>query len=341
MKAKACRLILTPGEPKGIGPEITVKIFSKRFSELPPEVEILCIGAKEPFEEMGTPIEEFKEEDLEDGFSSLKEPRKIAFLAAPSQLPKSFPDGLLEGYQSGWAIEKASQLIEKGLFDGLVTGPISKERLQKGGFPYNGHTDFLAALWGKKEVTMMLANQFLRVSLVTVHIGLREVSTALSEDKIHRCLKDTIEGLQRGWGLKRPKVAVTALNPHAGENGLFGSEEKEIIEPAIQKAVSLWQNDAEITGPYPADTLFAKHQMASGSDRFDAIICMYHDQGLIPVKLLDFPKTVNVSLGLPWIRTSVDHGVGFDIAGKNVADESSLLSAIQTAYQWCMNEKSR
>lgn len=233
----------------------------------------------------------------------------------------------------GWSIQKATELVLHKKAAALVTGPISKDRLQKGGYLYTGHTDFLAdlckgpqsALEVTPQVTMMLANSQLRVTLVTTHISISNLSGALDRQKIRKTILQTVQGLTQYWGIAKPRIAVAALNPHAGENGLFGQEEIQIIEPEI---CALQKEGYDVIGPLPADTLFAKHVE---KEHFDAIVCMYHDQGLIPVKLLDFYGTVNITLGLPMIRTSVDHGVGFDIAGKGIANPSSLIAAIDLA----------
>jgi len=239
----------------------------------------------------------------------------------------------LAGFQSGWAVERAARLVLGGVADAMVTGPISKERLQAGGYPYPGHTEMLAALCRRKQVTMMLANDQLRISLVTTHLALRDVSRAVTAREITRAVRQTVDSLQNWWGIRRPRVAICALNPHAGESGLFGTEEIRVITPTIRKLQKQFGDQAILQGPLPADTLFAKHVEARPGDRADAVVCMYHDQGLIPVKLLDFPRTVNVSLGLPIVRTSVDHGVAFDIAGTGKADASSFQSALRLACE--------
>jgi 4-hydroxythreonine-4-phosphate dehydrogenase len=290
-------IFITPGDPAGIGPEIAVKAL-KRAKYAPARLgfRLVCVGASAPFRELRAPVVELSEEDLIRG----RFPKKgIPILAAPEQ---NLFGKHLEGFQSGWSIEKATHLIQQGYGEALVTGPISKERLQAGGFRFSGHTDFLAHLCNVPEVTMMLANDQLRISLVTVHIGLAQVPKALTREKLRRAILHTAEGLRSYWGVRKPKIAVAALNPHAGEGGLFGREEIEVITPELES----------LRGR-------------------DAVVCMYHDQGLIPVKLLDFQRTVNVTLGLPIVRTSVDHGVAFDIAGKNLADPSSLESAIDLA----------
>jgi 4-hydroxythreonine-4-phosphate dehydrogenase len=341
-------LILTPGDPDGIGPEITWKLLkSEKLSRRQiPRMPILCVGARKPFDEMGAKVILVKESALRKGAKPpLSSEPFVWLLAAPTRAPKPFggkKNPLLEGYQSGWSIEKATRLVLNGTAKAIVTGPISKERLQKGGYRYPGHTEFLADLCksksgkaGKKtpEVTMMLANDQLRVSLVTTHLGIKEVSKALTRDKIRRAVTQTVEHLQSWWKIKKPRVAIAALNPHAGESGLFGKEEIKTITPEIEALKKAFGNTAEISGPFPADTLFAKNHLAEDSDKYDAVVCMYHDQGLIPVKLLDFRRTVNVTLGLPIVRTSVDHGVGFDIAKTGKADPSSLQSAVDLALQ--------
>jgi 4-hydroxythreonine-4-phosphate dehydrogenase len=321
-------LILTPGDPDGIGPEITWNAVRSYFKD-GKRVPILCVGAKRPFEKLKAPIIEVT------SLERLAYPKRTKPFIWLMPAPEKAAAGLhLEGYQAGWSIERATHLVLEGKGSALVTGPISKDRLQKGGFIYPGHTEFLAALCQTPEVTMMLANQTLRVTLVTTHVGLHEVSQVLTRSKIHQTVIQTAQSLKNLWGIQKPKIAVSALNPHAGEAGLFGREEIDTIEPEIQALKKLGakrQFSFEVFGPLPADTLFAKHVLAPKKKRFDAVVCMYHDQGLIPVKLLDFHNTVNVTLGLPVIRTSVDHGVGFDIAGKGIADESSLLAAIQLA----------
>jgi 4-hydroxythreonine-4-phosphate dehydrogenase len=341
---RARRLILiTPGDPAGIGPEIAARIFRARgrksLRSRYPDMRFACVGARAPFEKLGVKILPFDETVLAQDFGDFGD--HIPLLCAPSVAPKK--SIFLEGYQSGWAIEKATRLIQAGVASALVTGPISKERLQRGGFKYTGHTDFLADLCGVHEVTMMLANEQLRISLATVHIGLKDVPKALTREKLRRAVLHTVDSLKNWWGISKPRVAVAALNPHAGEDGLFGDEEIRVITPEIQSL----QKDAKrrgytLVGPLPADTLFANHVLARSQNRpenrFDAVVCMYHDQGLIPVKLLDFPRTVNVTLGLPIVRTSVDHGVAFDIAGKNIADPSSLESAIELAVDIVRNQ---
>lgn len=330
------RIIITPGDPDGIGPEITWKAIRRR--RIPRNVQLLVVGARKPFEKLGASFVDVNESGLSENRALGTKP---LFLSAPTTLPKK--GLLLPGYQSGWSIQKATSLIQAGHASALVTGPISKERLQRGGFPYSGHTDFLADLCktgeDSQEVTMMLANDQLRVSLVTVHCSIQDVPKNLTRERLRRTVIHTAFHLRAWWGIRRPKIAVAALNPHAGEKGLFGREEIEIIAPEVRalqsSSLARSRGAYSLHGPLPADTLFANLK----TDKYDAVVCMYHDQGLIPVKLLDFPHTVNVTLGLPIVRTSVDHGTGFDIAGLGKADPSSLESALDLAIEIVRKKK--
>lgn len=327
------RLAVTPGDPAGIGPEVVWKALkSERYESR--GIQLICFGAREPFDRLGARIQEIELADLYHrrypNAESGDEPRVI-LARAPTKTPGEKIH--LGGFQSGWAISAAVGEILAGRLAALVTGPISKEHLIQGGFKYPGHTEMLAKLSKTKKVTMMLANEFLKVSLVTVHVPLKKVPTLLSGAEVIRATDQTIESLIRGWKSSKPRIAVCGLNPHAGENGLLGTEDRKIIQPALKRLKKKWGTRAEILGPFPADTLFAKHHMAKKEDKYDAVVCMYHDQGLTPVKLLDFPRTVNVTLGLPFVRTSVDHGTGFDIAGKNLADPSSFRSAVDLALK--------
>jgi 4-hydroxythreonine-4-phosphate dehydrogenase len=323
-------LAVTPGDPDGIGPEITWKTLRER-KDLLRRASILCVGARAPFDRLGAPV---IETTLEQALRNPRPPRQsrpcVWLLPAPIRAPSGRS---LPGYQSGWSIETATRLVLKRKARAIVTGPISKERLQAGGFPYPGHTEFLAKLCGVRQVTMMLANPKLRVTLVTTHLALKEVPGALTRSALRRAVIHTIDSLREAWKIAHPRVAIAALNPHAGEGGLFGREEAAVIAPEIRSLRARYGRRAEILGPLPADTLFANHAAAKRGQRYDAVVCMYHDQGRIPGKLLDFPHTVNITLGLPIVRTSVDHGTGFDIAGKGVADPSSLQSAIERALE--------
>lgn len=334
-------LVVTPGDPDGIGPEVVWKSLHKGcFARA--GVHLLCVGARAPFEALGAPVIQADPERLE--IPTRKQPF-VWLLPAPERAPRSPKRLLLEGFQAGWSIQRAVRLVQQGAGAALVTGPISKERLLAGGFPFPGHTEFLAHLCRSGAVTMMLANDQLRVSLVTTHLALNRVSSALTRAEIRRAVLQTATFLQAHCKISRPEIAVCALNPHAGEGGLFGTEESRVITPEIRALRASSRGRFRIHGPLAADTLFANQSLARKKERgkslYDAVVCMYHDQGLIPVKLLDFQRTVNVTLGLPILRTSVDHGVAFDIAGKGIADPSSFEAAVEMAATLARSGKSR
>ncbi len=212
--------------------------------------------------------------------------------------------------------------------DALITAPISKAAAQAAGFGFPGHTEFLAARAGDVPVAMMLAGPRLRVVLATIHIGLAEVPRLLTSAAITQAITLAAAALRRDFALARPRIAVAGLNPHAGEQGAFGDEEARVIAPTIVAARSdPAAAGAEVTGPHVPDAVFR----AASEGRFDAVVCMYHDQGLIPIKLLDFEEAVNVTLGLPYPRTSPDHGVAYDIAGQGVARATSFQRALELA----------
>jgi 4-hydroxythreonine-4-phosphate dehydrogenase len=221
-------------------------------------------------------------------------------------------------------IKEAATLALSGVVDAVATAPINKKVLQLAGYCYPGHTELFAELTRTKECRMMLLGDTLKVVLVTVHLPLMRVSEALSRDKIRVTLELAHRALSRLFQVRRPRLAVAALNPHAGEEEIFGHEEKRIILPAVQAAR---RRGIQAHGPLPADSLF--YQAARGE--YDAVVCMYHDQALIPLKLLHFIGGAALTLGLPFIRTSVDHGTAYDIAGKNKADASSMKEAILLA----------
>ncbi len=221
------------------------------------------------------------------------------------------------------AIVRATEDAKAGKVGAIVTAPISKEALAMAGYPWRGHTDLLAHLCGTPDVAMMFWSDRLRVVLATVHIALAEVPRALTRSRVRDVVALTARSLP-AFGINTPKLAMAGLNPHAGEHGVMGEEEMRVIMPALDDARALGVN---VEGPFPGDTVFVR----AARGEFDAVIACYHDQGLIPVKLIAFGRAVNVTLGLPIIRTSVDHGTAFDIAGQGIADEGSLVEAILLA----------
>ena len=301
-------IVITPGDPDGIGPEVTAKALYQLKSKLSKH-EIILFGARKAFSKYSTLL-----------------PKSVQFFEPPLRASP--------GYQSGWAIEMATQFVMAAPKSRiLITGPISKERLQQGGYFFNGHTDFLAKLSRTPNVTMMLANDFFRVSLVTNHCAIKEVSSQLTEKKLLTTFEHTRHFVKDYLHQKKPKLAILGLNPHAGENDILGTEENKIIIPAM-KLFSEKYSDVRLSGPHPADSFFAIEKTKKKSDQHHAVVAMYHDQGLIPIKLSNFNDSLNITLGLPFTRTSVDHGTAFDISGKNKADPSSMNYAIRKALEY-------
>ncbi len=234
------------------------------------------------------------------------------------------------------SLERATELAVSGELSGLVTGPIAKSLLAEVGFQFPGQTEFVAHACGvpAQDAVMMLAGPQLRTIPLTVHIALARVAGSITVDLIRRRAGIAAEALRRDFGIERPRIAIAALNPHAGEDGRMGDEELRIIAPAIS---ALRADGIDATGPHPADALFAPHARTS----FDAALCMYHDQALIPLKALDFDSGVNVTLGLPVIRTSPDHGTAFDIAGTDRANAGAMIAAIRMAGECAARRANR
>lgn len=223
-------------------------------------------------------------------------------------------------------LSKAVSLWRSGQIQALVTAPVNKEAIVRAGHPFTGHTEFLTRETGSRETVMFFVSDPLKVALVTRHTPLKEVHRVLTRSLVEKTILITAESLKQYWGIASPRIAVCGLNPHAGEGGLFGDEEKNVIGPAVGK---LKKEFGGVAGPLPGDSVFYHARRG----RYDAVIAMYHDQGLAPFKLLAYDTGVNVTLGLPLIRTSPDHGTAFDIAGKNKADPSSMIEAILLAHQ--------
>jgi 4-hydroxythreonine-4-phosphate dehydrogenase len=221
-------------------------------------------------------------------------------------------------------IEHAVDMALRDEISAMVTCPINKKALQMAGSSYPGHTELVAERTGTKTYAMMMAGSKLRVVLVTIHIPLKNVPSSLTIEKIMTVIELTDDALKERFGIEKPKIAVTGLNPHSGEQGMFGDEETRLISPAVLRSRNMGM---DVSGPYPSDTIFYQAMNKS----YDAIVCMYHDQGLIPFKLIHFTDGVNTTLGLPIIRTSVDHGTAYDIAGQGIADPGSLIEAIKLA----------
>jgi 4-hydroxythreonine-4-phosphate dehydrogenase len=318
----ALPLAISLGDPSGVGPEVVGKCWDHRGQfNLPP---FMAVGDPSALAAVW------------DGpIATIDDPREAdsAFDVGLPMLPLASAERVMPGlpsiagaHNSLDALELAVGLARSGGAAGVVTGPVSKQQLYGIGFAHPGQTEFVAERCGiaPGNVAMMLAGPTLRTVPVTTHLPLAKVSESLTPRLIEARARATLRGLQRNFGIAEPRLAVAGLNPHAGEGGALGREEEEIIIPAIE---ALRADGWNVTGPYPADTMF--HEAARA--RYDAALCMYHDQALIPLKALHFESGVNLTLGLPIVRTSPDHGTAFDIAGRGSADPRAMAAAIGMA----------
>jgi 4-hydroxythreonine-4-phosphate dehydrogenase len=279
------KVAITTGDPAGIGPEISERAAA-------------------------------------DG--SVREVCEPILFGPPSQ--HLFAPGSLSadaGRAAYESIVRAVEAARSGMVDAIATAPVNKEAFRLAGLPWTGHTDLLAHLTESSQVAMMFYSEPLRVVLATIHIPLSQVPGAVTQTSLEATIDLTAKEMPR-FGIDQPRIAVAGLNPHAGEHGLFGAEEQQVMSPAIEACRT---RGVDVSGPFPGDTIFVR----AARGEFDVVVACYHDQGLIPVKLLAFGHAVNVTLGLPIIRTSVDHGTAFDIAGKGVADASSMIAAVHLA----------
>jgi 4-hydroxythreonine-4-phosphate dehydrogenase len=327
---------ITMGDPVGIGPEL------------------VCMALNHPeIYELARPLVIGDVRILEKAKLITKSPLLIATVNAPGAaaykpgcidvLNTSFldPEAAVWGRPTkttGTAMEqyilKAIDMAMAEEIMAIVTCPINKTALKLAGSEYHGHTELLADRSGASEYAMMMTGDRLRVVLVTIHIPFQEIARRLSIDGIMSIIEITDDSLKERFGIASPKIAVAGLNPHAGESGMFGDEEQRIIGPAVEFSK---KNGIDVSGPYPPDTVF--YNALKGE--FDAVVCMYHDQGLIPFKMIHFSDGVNTTLGLPIIRTSVDHGTAYDISGKGIADPGSLIQAIRLAAVQAKNRMQR
>jgi 4-hydroxythreonine-4-phosphate dehydrogenase len=328
-------LAVTMGDPAGIGPEITIKAWQQRHQHnLSPFVVFADAAAIESTaKNLGIELPIKVIADLGDVAAAFK----VALPVAPVPLSSPTIPGQPNPRNASAvlsSIEQAVDAVLSGAAEAVVTNPIAKSVLYDAGFKHPGHTEYLAALADQKSQhsqpnstpVMMLMGKGLRVVPTTIHIPLTAVPAALTTDYLLQTIHTVAEALGTDFGVSAPRLAVTGLNPHAGENGAMGTEEKTIIEPAIIKARA---DGLKVTGPHPADTLF--HAKARAA--YDVAICMYHDQALIPIKTLAFDEGVNITLGLPFVRTSPDHGTAFNIAGQNRASPTSLIAAMKAASE--------
>ncbi|WP_136658714.1 4-hydroxythreonine-4-phosphate dehydrogenase PdxA [Nitratireductor sp. XY-223] len=325
----AAPLALTMGDPAGIGPDITVSMWSRRAElKLPPLLVIACPATLlQRADRLGIELTIDRIDSAADA-GSVGDGLPVLPLTNPVDAEAGKPDranaaAIIE------SIERAVSMTVDGSANAVITNPIAKSELYAAGFAFPGHTEFLAELALRHYKTshrpiMMLAGPRLRAVPVTVHIPLRSVPDALSTELVVETATITATDLKRRFGIAEPRLAVAGLNPHAGEDGALGSEDNDIVRPAVSRLRSA---GIDAFGPLPADTMF--HDAARS--RYDAAICMYHDQALIPAKALGFDDTVNTTLGLPFIRTSPDHGTAFNIAGTGAARPDSLIAAIRLA----------
>jgi len=298
LTAGPARIAVTLGDPRGIGPEIVAKALVGLTG-----ASITLIGA-------------------DDQINAIAADRRISvgtWKAGSGARADERPRVVRAGQLAGHAVERAAALAMAGEVDAIVTGPVEKHALHLAGFRYPGHTEWLAHLAGDVEVAMMLAAERLRVVLVTTHVALRDVPVLLTTDRVVRTGRVVAKGLRDWFGIAEPRLALCALNPHAGEQGLFGDEEARVLAPAA-KALGA-------AGPLPADTVFVRAMKGE----FDAVLAPYHDVGMTAIKVAAFGEGVNITLGLPFPRTSPDHGTAFDIAGQDRADPGSMRQALSLA----------
>jgi len=310
------RLALVPGEPAGVGPELCVRLAQQpRDHELTVFADPRTLRAAA--EALALPL------TLVPAGQSARGTGELAIVEFANAVVPSFgtPNPRNAGAVIG-ALREAAAGCLRGDFDGLVTGPVHKAAINEGGIAYTGTTELLAAQ-AECDVVMMLANDIVRVALATTHLPLREVADAVTPGIVERTLRITHGALRRDFGLTDPVIAVLGLNPHAGEAGHLGREEIMVIEPVL---ASLRGEGMQLVGPLPADTAFLPAKLRG----FDAVVAMYHDQGLPVLKYSGFERAVNLTLGLPYPRVAVDHGTALDLAGKGVADPSSLFAAVET-----------
>ncbi|MEE9356291.1 MAG: 4-hydroxythreonine-4-phosphate dehydrogenase PdxA [Methylococcaceae bacterium] len=315
------RIALTPGEPSGIGPDICLQLADLR---LPCELVLIADPEllSQRVEQLGLKVN-FSVFDAKNNTQAPHQikvmPIKMEAECVPGKPNKQNAPYVLK------TIRKATLGCLNKTFDAMVTGPVQKGIINEAGIPFSGHTEYIAEMTGGYPV-MMLATPGLRVALVTIHLPLSQVSGAITSTRVRNVLRVLHQDLLQRFGLENPKILVCGLNPHAGENGFIGHEEIKIINPVID---GLKQQGWNVHGPLPADTLFTPDYLSSA----DAVLAMYHDQGLPVLKHMGFGKAVNITLGLPIIRTSVDHGTALDLAGTGKADTGSLQYALETAIE--------
>ncbi|GAA5525775.1 4-hydroxythreonine-4-phosphate dehydrogenase [Microbulbifer aestuariivivens] len=323
------RIAFTPGEPAGIGPELAVRLANSRAADRRRAAQIVALSdpdlLADTADRMNLPLNLIPFDphapaaDTPDG-SLFVQPFRLAETAVPGRLNVANAPFVIDTLQS------AARGCLQRRFDALVTGPVHKGIINEAGVPFSGHTELFAEAAGAERVVMMLAADELRVALATTHLPLKDVSAAITGERLQQVILILHQSLRDQFRIGAPRIGVCGLNPHAGEGGHLGREEIDVIEPTLDR---LRAQGLHLLGPLPADTLFTPPQLA----RCDAVLAMYHDQGLPVLKFKGFGHAVNITLGLPFIRTSVDHGTALNIAGRNEADCGSLRAALAQAVQ--------
>lgn len=329
--AQKIRIGITLGDPNGVGPEVVIKALAdnRLLSMITPVIYGSARAIS--FYKKQLNIEEFNYTQVRN--KGQFAPKSINVVNSWDENLEIVPGKASKeaGKAAFLALKQASEELKEGAIDALVTAPIDKHSIHSDEFPFKGHTEFLTSYFGASESLMFMVSDTLRVALVTEHIPVKDIAALVTRERIESKLKLMEQSLRKDFGINKPKIAVLALNPHAGDQGLIGKEDEEIIKPVVAE----FRNKGKLVyGPLPADGFFG----TGGHLKFDGILAMYHDQGLVPFKAIAFENGVNFTAGLPVIRTSPDHGTGYTIAGKNQADESSMREAI---YQACEIFKQR
>ncbi len=325
---KIQRIVLTPGEPSGIGPELCLQFLQKQQT-----CELILIASPKLLEQRAKQLKLPLTMSEVDPNRPARVQNKGVCKILPVEMVAPSEAGVLNQANSDYVLKtiaRATKGCVEGLFDAMVTGPVHKGIINNAGFEFSGHTEFIANITDAHPV-MMLATQGLRVALVTTHLPLSEVSSAITLRRLKRVIQILHQGLQCYFGVNNPQILVCGLNPHAGEGGHLGREEIEIIAPVLE---NLRKQGFNLQGPLPADTLFTPKYLQSA----DAVLAMYHDQGLPVLKHIGFGQAANITLGLPIIRTSVDHGTALDLAGTGKGDIGSLEIAIKIAQEMANNK---
>lgn len=317
-------LAVTPGEPAGIGPELLLLLAMQGF-----DVPVVAVADPDMMTERAREIGVSIDLRIWQG-QTLKAHEPGVLWVQPVTLAEPAQSGVLSTVNAAYVLECLDQAIDgalSGTFSAVVTGPVHKGVINEAGVPFTGHTEHFQRRCGVERVVMMLASARMRVALVTTHLALKEVPEAITTERLQQVSDILLADLQQKFGIEKPRILVAGLNPHAGEGGHMGREEIETIEPFLEAYQAANRDRVELTGPLPADTLFTPKYLQHA----DAVLAMYHDQGLPVLKFDGFGEAVNITLGLPIIRTSVDHGTAIDLAGSAQADTGSMRCAIEQA----------